>query len=100
AAQTHREQLHAAHTARSSAYDVRSWSSLTCSTPAAVGRRAWVGDSSSRIAKGTGTSASTEWSKSSCNLKRLLAFFRERRLPVLYLVIGSKHPDFLDILRH
>jgi len=34
------------------------------------------------------------------NLKRLLAFFRERHLPVLYLVIGSEHPELLDIPRH
>jgi nicotinamidase-related amidase len=34
------------------------------------------------------------------NLRRLLAFFRERELPVLYLVIGSEHPDFLDVPEH
>ena len=34
------------------------------------------------------------------NLKRLLAFFRERHFPVLYLVIGSEHPELLDIPRH
>jgi biuret amidohydrolase len=34
------------------------------------------------------------------NLARLLAFFREQALPVLYLVIGSEHPEFLDVPRH
>jgi biuret amidohydrolase len=34
------------------------------------------------------------------NLKRLLAFFRQRGLPVLYLVIGSEHPELLDIPKH
>lgn len=31
------------------------------------------------------------------NLGRLLAFFRSEGLPVLYLTVGSDHPDFLDI---
>jgi nicotinamidase-related amidase len=34
------------------------------------------------------------------NLRHLLAFFREQALPVLYLVIGSEHPDFLDVPEH
>jgi nicotinamidase-related amidase len=34
------------------------------------------------------------------NLQRLLTFFREQNLPVLYLVIGSDHPDFLDVPEH
>ena len=33
-------------------------------------------------------------------LQRLLAFFRAHGLPVLYLVIGSTHPDFLDMPEH
>lgn len=33
-------------------------------------------------------------------LRQLLAFFREQALPVLYLVIGSEHPDFLDVPEH
>lgn len=34
------------------------------------------------------------------NLQRLLAFFREHRLPVIYVVIGSAHPDLLDMPPH
>jgi nicotinamidase-related amidase len=34
------------------------------------------------------------------NLRRLLGFFREQQLPVLYLVIGSVHPEFLDVPEH
>jgi biuret amidohydrolase len=34
------------------------------------------------------------------NLQRLLGFFRANMLPVLYVVIGSEHPDFLDVPEH
>lgn len=34
------------------------------------------------------------------NIQRLLAFFRQHRLHVIYLVIGSEHPDLLDMPLH
>lgn len=34
------------------------------------------------------------------NIRRLLSFFRERGLPVIYLVIGAEREDFADMPRH
>jgi biuret amidohydrolase len=34
------------------------------------------------------------------NLVRLLGFFREAELPVIYLAIGSQHPEFIDVPEH
>lgn len=33
-------------------------------------------------------------------LQRLLKFFRDNSLPVLFVVIGSEHPEFLDVPEH
>lgn len=34
------------------------------------------------------------------NIRRMLAFCREQGLPIIYIVIGSEHPDLLDMPPH